>query len=56
MTKCPACNYDYSESELESHLEMYDVTTKHNLAKYLAYLKRRIDQLEAALPRPKPEP
>lgn len=56
MTKCPACNYDYDEGDLERHLEMYDVTTKENLAKYLAYLKHRIDALEAALPRPKPEP
>jgi hypothetical protein len=56
MAKCPACNHDYNENELVSHLEMYDVTTKDNLAKYLAYLKQRMDTLEAALPRPKPEP
>lgn len=56
MVECPACNHGYGESELESHLEMYDITTKGNLAKYLAYLKHRINMLESALPRPKPEP
>jgi hypothetical protein len=56
MVKCSVCNNDYSEGDLERHLIMYHTTTNENIAKYLAYLQRRIETLEAALPRPKPEP
>lgn len=49
------CNNDYSEEELERHLIMYHTTTYENIAKYLVYLQRRIETLEAALPRPKTE-
>ncbi|MGA9150617.1 MAG: hypothetical protein WBZ36_08565 [Candidatus Nitrosopolaris sp.] len=41
MTKCPACSHEYNERE---HLEMYDVTTKENLAKYLAYSGALVDE------------
>jgi hypothetical protein len=44
MAKCPACSHEYNERELESHLEMYDVTTKENLAKYLAYSGALVDE------------
>jgi hypothetical protein len=56
MVKCSICNNDYGVSELERHLIMYHTTTPENTAKYLVYLQRRIETLEAALPKPKPEP
>ena len=56
MVKCSVCNNDYGEGELERHLIMYHTMTPEHTAKYLAYLQKRIDTLEAALPRPKSEP